>query len=449
MSGLDSVFFSIDSKNGIIFNADSLPKGTNITKLRTSIKFYNTVSQVEYQMENGSHRIGTANYMDDPNDTIDFTGDVILHVVNSTGDISMDYRVKVNVHQMEPDSLAWSEMAVASLPSRMENPTAQKAVAFGENVCSLISEKDGSLTMAQAGKDTQWIKSALNLPFTPEIETLTASENSLYLLDNQGNLYSSADGLSWQATGVKWIAITGGYGEAVLGVKSDATGMWHTSYPESAEIQDTKLEEDFPIKKISTFYTISSRWASLPTGIFFGGLDVLGRYQSAVWAFDGTMWAKLSENTLPELAGATLFPYFNFRHASSGNSTLTEFPVWMIIGGTLSDNSFNRTTYISYDNGVNWHQASESLQLPDYIPGMTQADAFIATYTLSGSLSGWAQRPAPKFPAGARIKYDIDGNDISWECPYIYLFGGYNANGLLCNSIWRGAINRLTFRPIF
>jgi hypothetical protein len=35
-----------------------------------------------------------------------------------------------------------------------------------------------------------------------------------------------------------------------------------------------------------------------------------------------------------------------------------------------------------------------------------------------------------------------------WEVPYIYLFGGYDSEGYLYNSVWRGVINRLSFKPL-
>jgi hypothetical protein len=35
-----------------------------------------------------------------------------------------------------------------------------------------------------------------------------------------------------------------------------------------------------------------------------------------------------------------------------------------------------------------------------------------------------------------------------WECPYIYLFGGEDTAGNTFNTIWRGVINRYTFKPI-
>ena len=50
--------------------------------------------------------------------------------------------------------------------------------------------------------------------------------------------------------------------------------------------------------------------------------------------------------------------------------------------------------------------------------------------------------------ARARLPHTLNGFDVSWQCPYIYLFGGVAQNGYLLNNIWRGVINRLTFTPI-
>ena len=87
--------------------------------------------------------------------------------------------------------------------------------------------------------------------------------------------------------------------------------------------------------------------------------------------------------------------------------------------------------------------------LPAFIPAMWMADALIFDTELSASLSGWARQPAPRrLPIGARVKYDTDGETITWECPYIYLFGGFDAEGTLVDAIWKGALNRLTFKPI-
>ena len=31
---------------------------------------------------------------------------------------------------------------------------------------------------------------------------------------------------------------------------------------------------------------------------------------------------------------------------------------------------------------------------------------------------------------------------------YIYMYGGYGDNSVLYNTVWRGTINRLTYKPI-
>ncbi len=43
----------------------------------------------------------------------------------------------------------------------------------------------------------------------------------------------------------------------------------------------------------------------------------------------------------------------------------------------------------------------------------------------------------------------IDKPVTSWECPYIFLFGGTAADGSLIPGVTRGVINRFTFKPIY
>ena len=37
----------------------------------------------------------------------------------------------------------------------------------------------------------------------------------------------------------------------------------------------------------------------------------------------------------------------------------------------------------------------------------------------------------------------------SWECPFIYLMGGYNDQGALLPYTWRGVYNRMTNYPVY
>ena len=135
LSGLDTVFFSIDLERGLIYNADSLPKGTRVTDLIPVITYSNYISSAILTMEGGQKRQGEVNYKTDPNDSIDFTGKVSLTLTSSAGN-RYSYDVKVNVHRTEPDSLTWGETAVSKLPARTEHPAAQRTVQFKDNVTS-------------------------------------------------------------------------------------------------------------------------------------------------------------------------------------------------------------------------------------------------------------------------------------------------------------------------
>lgn len=65
----------------------------------------------------------------------------------------------------------------------------------------------------------------------------------------------------------------------------------------------------------------------------------------------------------------------------------------MIVGGTKTDGTLNRTVYISYDNGVNWGQGSELLQLPKEIPTMTECDNVVMNVRKKPSFQTHGRKP--------------------------------------------------------
>ena len=121
LARLDSVFFSIDLEHGVIFNADSLPKGTDVRALVAKITYPGSVTSATIEMQGGEHREGSFSYSQTPTDTIDFTGRVTLKLQGADG-LEKSYRLKVNVHKMTPDSLMWDKIAVSTLPSRNPAP---------------------------------------------------------------------------------------------------------------------------------------------------------------------------------------------------------------------------------------------------------------------------------------------------------------------------------------
>lgn len=446
---LDSVFFSIDLDHGVIFNADSLPKGTSIDKLIPVITFSTGMSKAEIVMSGGSEEEKKVDYLENPNDTIDFTRDVTLNVTAADGVNNYTYRIKVNVHEQEPDSLMWDKMAVAKLPSRLPSPISQKSVEMGGKAYSVIRESDNSLTLSVSDDLFKgvWTKQQLSIGANPDISSLEATDGHLWILDTDGNLLTSSDGLQWNATGEKWVSIIGPYLDCVLGIKDTPSGLVHCHYPKTAGINDPEVDPEFPLSGRSAFKTVENEWTSRPTAFFIGGKTPSGDFSSATWAFDGNSWVTLNEGELPELNGVMLVKYVTYKGA--GIMSLGEaYNIWLAIGGQLSDMSGNPVAYISPDNGVTWKPGSVSVQLPDYFPALYGSDAIVMGTSLDADLSDAWTRTATRSDNWLKPSYTIDGDEISWICPYIYIIGGYDTNGHLSDSIWRGVLARLAFTPI-
>lgn len=451
MADLDSVYFSIDLARGIIFNADSLPKGTAIDKLVPVITYPSTVKKAIIKMEGGTTREGTVDYTESPTDSIDFTGRVTLTLSTADNLLSHTYQIKVNVHTMVADSLMWDKVAVSQLPSRLSAPREQRTVSYGDKVYTMLRESDNSLTLATCDNpaDNNWSRQTLNLPFTPALRSLTASDDALYILSDSGLLYRSADGANWTSTSTVWHNIIGGFGNTVTGIYTDGNGEYmHDIYPRPQGFTPTVTDPEFPVDGISDFYTFSSKWSTDPIGFFVGGSRA-GVLSGATWSFDGSNWACTSNTPLPALESPLLIPYFNYRKTAT-SWLQTEYSVLLCLGGRLPDGSINPDIYISYDNGVNWQKASSLLQLPEYIAPVVNADAVIRTTPMSASLDAYWKDLDTKTPRDVkRIQYFVDGSDVDWDCPYIYMFGGHPADGNLQDEILRAVLARLTFSPLF
>lgn len=443
---LDSVYFAIDLDRGVVYNPDSLPKGTFVGRLIPVLTYPNTVASATFTMSGGSHRgDAVTDYILSPNDTIDFTGKVTLTLSNADGSLSRSYDVKVNVHKENPDSLVWTDVDIAPLPARMQAPRAQKTVAFNGGALSIIEEADGSFTEALCPDliSESWTVATASLPDSPRISTLTAAGDLLYMLDNSGVLFSSSDGRAWTRLDAVWQDILGSYGDALLGIRSAGGVRVSTTWPDSYR-PEVALPDEFPVEGYSNLIDYSTEWSNLPYALLCGGRLADGSYSNATWAYDGSRWAQIAGLSFPPIYAPTIVNYRSYRKSSSGAAP-KEFDNLMLIGGRLESGVNNRIVYLSYDNGVTWIAGSADLSLPDAMQASHDADALTAFNPMKYPLSDYWKAAAPRRAPG----YTVEDGYVLWDCPYIFIFGGYMDNGSLNPQIYRGVLNRLRFAPLF
>lgn len=446
LANLDTIFFTIDLNGGQIYNADSLPKGTDVSALIANISFDN-VGKAKILMDRGDPaKNDTIDYLASPTDSIDFTSKVSLVVTAQNGVTEKWYSVKVNVHQIDPDSLYWNTaFGVKTLPCGRDMAVAsQKTVRLNGTVYSFI-EANSTYTVYTTtnpyGND--WTAQALPLSFTPDLSSVQATDEALYMLAQTGELYRSEDGVNWSATGQSFYSLVGTWQSRVLGIVDDNGVYKHDCYPRPEGFTPYPAPATFPITGSSQMVTFVSNYdLDNPQSIMVGGRLADNTLTGATWGYDGEAWAQLDGSITPS-EGVVLFPYFTF--TTNAYWITTQYTSWIAIGGRDA-NGVNNNVYVSINNGNTWSKAPASLGMPSYIAPRAFASVLVvesAAETAKGAPSLWKFMPVRPVPPMAVTRAD-DG----YKVPYIYLFGGENATGAVYNQIWRGAIGRLSYPPI-
>lgn len=420
LANLDSVFFSIDLQNARIFNADSLPVGTRVDRLVISMTL-SSVSKAEIIMPNDLGQDTTINWLENNTDSINFSrGYVTLHLVSYNEEIQRDYRIYVNVHKMSPDQLEWGDEELMNLPGNISSPTAQKTVEYQDKVlCFTTDGTNFCRSSCDNLNDATFTDEAVTLPAGADIHTLSAGDTKLYVVAG-GQLYESTDmGSTWTSTGAAMNWIYGCYGDRAVGQRDDATFV---TYPATIE---SPMPAGAPVKATSTPIIYTSDWSEEAMMTVVGGQTADGKAVGAAWAYDGNDWVCLGANALPGIVSPVVVPYFAFKTSTSW--VVTEQSVLLCFGGADVNNQPQETTYLSFDRGVHWTKAAESLQLPTrFTPG-----AYAQGIVYNKTMGSRAVRPI-----------------TSWDCPFIYVFGGEMADGQLLQTVWKGVITRLTFKPL-
>lgn len=450
LNNLDSVYFSVDLQNAKIYNADSLPIHTRINRLVVNISTVGaSVAELSFRKDNG--RDTTVNYIENSKDSINFAnGPVNFHIVSLDGTVKRDYEIKVNVHKMKPDSLYWNRYARRNLPSLYQVPVDQKTVKFGDRVVTLTSNgSDGYALAWQSDPSAGAYKiSKVEFGFTPDVSTFATTGEKLFILDGSGNLYGSADGELWQRCDTGWFSLLGGHENELLGVKRQGNDYYTSSYP---SMNKTLAPEQFPVRGASQMVHYATEWSASSMSLIVGGIDKDGKRGGYTWCYDGSQWALISKKPIDAAEGYALFAYDYVRTDTVTWKAVVK-PVIVAVGGMKADRTFNRETWMSYDLGYNWFKAPQLMKLPDYIPGMYDSQCMVMPYEeKSRSAAGWQQFPSPVLPSWLYV--DIPSSRAvtpvtEWTIPYIYMYGGYNENAQLYNTVWRGVINRLSFKPI-
>lgn len=190
--------FTIDQLKHEISNKDSLPVGTDISKVITNISAdtpYILYGKIAKKGEEAKDTLWTNT------DSLDFSiapaEGIVFKVMAYDGSLGTPYKVKVNVHNQVPDSLQWTQDVIGSsfVSGAM---TKQKAVYLNQKIFVFGQNSDGETVaeytkVSEKGQPSAWTKIAL--PTGVDSYSALASGEMIYFLA-EGKLYAmDGDGL--------------------------------------------------------------------------------------------------------------------------------------------------------------------------------------------------------------------------------------------------------------
>ena len=339
--------FIINQNEGLIYNADSLPVNTDISKVVVNITADTYYIYIAAETDS----------LWESTDSLDFRRPIQFKVLSETGIYGKTYTARINVHQQDPDSLVWRKMTSEFAPSVQ----AQKAVCTNSHIY-VFADQDSQVAMASSktSDGKTWTQlTTIDIPTKADYTSAMAWNNILYILaDNQ--LYTSTNGLNWtkastEQTFSKLLANSENNQKLIA---IDTENHYISSKDGIIWEQYGLMPNEFPCSNFSyANYT-------LETNKNFNRIVLLGKDKPStdtttiVWSMLDTEneWIPLTyeghENACPKLENANIIRYNDKLYTFGGAGIYNEY--------VAPFNNF----YESTDNGISWKVVTKKLTFP-------------------------------------------------------------------------------------
>lgn len=263
-TGADSVYmtkimgsnykFNIDQMQHLIYNTDSLPKGTDVVHVACNISTLNNGALVLEAIGNDSlYYLGSTT----PTDSIDFSQPRRMRVYSSDGDGYVTYTVKVNVHQEDGETFTWCRMADED--AILTAFTDCRVLALDDEI--LVAGTDGTSTvfynpLSQNEAARPLLVSRAETSFGADAyANVTVYNGSLYML-NDGQLMRSTDSKEWEQVSTPDLKrLIGSSTKELYGISNNNELMVSTDDGQTWEMED--LDDDsslLPTEDIAIAY---------------------------------------------------------------------------------------------------------------------------------------------------------------------------------------------------
>lgn len=385
--------FSIDQLNHVIQNVDSLPYRTNVSKVAVEIT---ADSDYILYTKEGKEIVWSSK------DSLNFEQPIEFKVVAYDMSVGIPYLVRINVHQVDPEAMAWTSMNTNFNGTQMVR---QKAVTFKQHIYVFSEQEDQvAVTSTSINDGRNWSDLvALDIAEKADYSTAMSWNDTMYIIAD-GKLYQTTDGSSWEAVQeVPALSNLVANFETDKGKQLMAINQEGTTFIETKDgltwFEAGTVPADFPRKNLSfTSYP-------LPSNQDLERIVVVGQNDNKPY---NITWSRLSSETswgdngpskieyaCPNLDMLAIAHFDEYLYAFGGDGLLND-----------SDIPGFKYFYRSTDQGIHWKAVKEDILFPT---------EFTDLYN----------------NASGNFSYTVDENN------YLWIMWSNSSN------VWRGRINKL------
>ena len=339
--------FIINQNEGLIYNPDSLPVGTDISKVVVDIT-------ADTQ---GIYIVAEKDSLWEKADSLNFENPIQFKVLAEIGTFGRTYTAKINVHQQEPDSLTWTSID-ANFPKTIKK---QKAV-YNNNYIYVFAEEGTQVVMTKTADGKNWSElTTIDIPASTDYSSVMIWGNQFYILAEK-ELYTSNDGLQWSKVEsaqkiTRLLAnIDTEHNHKIIGV--DPENYYIESEDGVIWNRYETMPTEFPTSQISAVSYALDTNDKLGRIVLIGNNDITTDTITSVWTTltTETYWTDL------------LVEDMNYACPKLENSQLIQYNglLYMFGGPKLNQGKIQAFEhfYVSQDNGISWKTITEKIMFP-------------------------------------------------------------------------------------
>ena len=366
--------FYIDQVNRQIYNPDSLPYGTDASKLLCSVSSRNSGTVVIKNTDSDTLKFVSTT------DSLDFSVDRELQVYSNSGQAVRKYTVRVNVHREAPDSFAWHALPICD---ELKALNGVRAVSTDGGV--LVFGSNGTSTLVFRAGDNGWTACTpdFNHALAADASRSAVAKDGRAFVASGGEILSTADGDHWtsHATATSITRLVAASRFRIYGYAAD--GRLMQSADDGATWTAATIDEDAAL--LPTDETASVTLA-VESNRLTDRVLLIGTRPQATYPDDSTLqiWSKIDEGA--EHSENQTWAFYdvdaNNRYKAPRLSRLSAvaYDGAVFVLGTKGDAA--PAFYKTRDNGITW-RPDTTIALPaDFAEGIAEGSKYQA-FTLT------------------------------------------------------------------